>query len=174
VVELVDAGGGVKFVSSLTLPDRDPATAKAVTQEVSQGNDQAATKALQAAQHIPELKDFQGNPCPRREPEITPELKKEVLDKQPEFVRLTLYDACDEDGDVVEVLVNGISFAVVPLTHKGAELCIPVPQGGGRITLRGVRDGVGGITVGGRTSRGDIFWAAMRVGEEMPLDVVTR
>jgi hypothetical protein len=174
VAEVVNAGGAVQFVSTLTLPDRDPATTRAVTEALSKGDDRELEKLLKGAQDIPVLKDSQGQPLPRKEPEVTPAMKKEILERQPEFVRLVLFDSCDEDGDVVEVLINGQSFAVVPLTHQGATLSIPVPAGGARLALRGVRDGVGRITVGGRSSAGDVFWAAMEVGEVLELNCQTR
>jgi hypothetical protein len=174
VIELVNAGGQVQFVSELPLVDRDPATTRAVQEGVQQRDDQKVQQALVAAQNIPTLNDARGQPLPRKEPQLTPELKQTLLDRQPEFFRLTLFDSCDEDGDVVEVLINGQSFAVVPLTHKGATLSIPVPAGMTRIALRGVADGVGGITVGGRSSAGDVFWGAMEVGEIRELAVLAR
>jgi hypothetical protein len=174
VVELVNAGGQVRFLTELPLVDRDPKTTQAVQQALQQGDDQKLQQVLDAAQNIPTLNDAKGQPLPRKELQVTPELKQTLLSQKPEFFRLTLFDSCDEDGDAVEVLVNGQSFAVVPLTQKGATLSIPVPPGTTRIALKGVADGIGGITVGGRSSAGDLFWGVMKVGEVQELAAIAR
>lgn len=88
------------------------------------------------------------------------------------FVHIRLYDSCDEDGDVVDVLVDGQRFATVPLTHRGALLSVPVHSAGPTsLAIRGAVDGSGGITVGCQTSEGQGFTRVLRFGEEMPLSL---
>jgi hypothetical protein len=58
--------------------------------------------------------------------------------------------------------------------HGGTTLSIPLQRGTNRVTIRGVTDGGGGITLSFRTSRGEYFARAMQVGEAYPMEVVVR
>jgi hypothetical protein len=174
----VARSGELTFVRGVLIGDEDhDSTTTAAVARAQKANDpEALEAALKAAQQIPVLADPQDHgpdppPLPRREPTVTPELKEKVLNRECEFVRLYAFDCCDEDGDVIEILVNGVSFAVVPLTHRGATVSIPVPKGeGATVTIRGVRDGEGGgITLGLRTSRGDFLFRRLAEGELLPL-----
>ena len=88
--------------------------------------------------------------------------------------RIELFDCCDEDGDIVELDVNGALFATVPIMHQGTKLSIPLQRGNNTISIRGVKDGGGGVTLSFRTSRGDYFARYMAVGEEYQMNVVVR
>jgi hypothetical protein len=175
-------GGSLTFVPGIKLQDadRDPATTAAVTRALEAGDVRAADKALQAAQNVPELKvdpEKNKNPAPvpaPRLPVLTPGLRAQVRAGDVEFFHLFVYDCCAEDGDVIEVLVNGESYAVIPLTHRGATLSIPVPRDGNvPVQIRGVRDGEGGgITLGCRTSRGTFYLRSMLEGEILNLGLV--
>jgi hypothetical protein len=85
-----------------------------------------------------------------------------------------VFDSCDEDGDVVELLVNGRLVTSVQLTHAGQQVTIPLEPGPNTITLRGARDGRGGITVGLRTDRGNYFCRVMREGQAVHMEVAPR
>ena len=62
-----------------------------------------------------------------------------VHGKRPTTVRI--YDSADEDGDVVEI--NGVT---IPLTKAGVEMTIESKME--TITIKGIKDGTGGITIG--------------------------
>ncbi len=59
---------------------------------------------------------------------------------------LSLRDDYAEDGDVVTVQAGGY-MATVSLLNAPTRLPIPVPPGGTMVTITGVHDGGGGITV---------------------------
>ena len=102
------------------------------------------------------------------------ELATALKDGRKELYQIELFDCCHEDGDIVEVLVNGSSFATVPIMHGGTMLSIPLDRGNNTVTVRGVKDGGGGVTLSFRTSRGDYFARYMDVGEEHTMGVVVQ
>jgi hypothetical protein len=131
-----------------------------------------ATALLQAAQKMPSAS---------QNPDVQPpqivadsDLAAALRDGRQELFQIELFDCCDEDGDIVEVIVNGSSFATVPIMHGGTMLSIPLERGNNTVTIRGVKDGGGGVTLSFRTSRGDYFARSMRVGEQYQMGVVVR
>jgi hypothetical protein len=135
------------------------------------GNDLvSASAALQAAQNLPSPST---NPAMRL-PSIDADAAKAFREGRMELYQIELFDCCDEDGDVIEVLVNGKSFAAVPIMHQGTMVAIPLNRGSNTITVRGVQDGGGGVTVSFKTSRGEYFARDMAVGEEHHMDVVVQ
>lgn len=147
--------------------DLDDATAHAVREAVAAGDPDRAVAALFAAQ------EFAGRDRATPRPVASPALKSALARPDLRFVRVYLFDACFEDGDVVELFLDDDLIAAVPLANAGATLTLPVPAGGrARIVLRGHTDGGGGITVGCRTSQGDFFCRPMTVGEVQPVGIV--
>lgn len=79
---------------------------------------------------------------------------------------MRLIDDVDQDGDVVQILVDGVPVSYLSLTHGGATLEIPLKKGEShRVTVLAVRDGVGGVTLGLQTSAGNVVSRRMLVGE---------
>lgn len=130
----------------------------------------SASAALQAAQNLPSPS---ANPEVRL-PTIDTEMATAIKEGRKELYQIELFDCCHEDGDIVEVLVNGKSFAAVPIMHQGTMVSIPLDRGSNVITVRGVKDGGGGVTVSFRTSRGEYFARYMSVGEEHSMDVIVQ
>lgn len=95
-------------------------------------------------------------------------------DRGNELFEIFLFDCCAEDGDVVEILVNDIPFSIIPITHQGSTVAIPLHRGVNSLTIRGVSDGGGGITVGFRTSRGDFYSGSMSEGQDHRLGVIVK
>lgn len=81
---------------------------------------------------------------------------------------ITLWDNYAEDGDVVEVSANGLT-RTVPILHAPVTIVVPYSVTAAQITLTGVRDGGGGITVAAKTSGGDAPLPPLRVGESRSL-----
>ena len=130
-----------------------------------------ANNILHAAQRIPvtsssdlQLPDLGTNK----------ELVTALRDVRKELFRVELFDCCEEDGDVVEVLVNGVPFATVPITNAGTLLSIPLSAGTNTVTILGTQDGRGGVTLSLRTSRGEFFARRMHVGERHTMNVVVQ
>lgn len=169
----VDRAGSTQTLPSIEVSarDADRSTTRQVRSALMQNDLAAATAALRAAQKIPSVDNSQGD---SRGPEISPDsdLASAIAERKKEFFEIQLFDCCDEDGDVVEILVNEESFATVPITHEGMTLSVPLQPGNNTLTLRGVADGRGGITVSFRTSRGHYYCRSMRVGQEYRMAVV--
>lgn len=130
----------------------------------------SASAALQAAQRLPSPST---NPDVRL-PTIDADMALEIKEGRKDLYQIELFDCCHEDGDIVEVLVNGKSFAVVPIMHQGTMVSIPLNRGSNVVTVRGVKDGGGGVTLSFRTSRGEYFARYMGVGEEHSMDVIAQ
>ena len=79
---------------------------------------------------------------------------------------MQLIDDVAEDGDVVQISVDGVPVSFLSLSHAGATLDIPLKRGESHeIKVTAVRDGTGGITLGLRTSIGDVVSRNLAVGE---------
>ena len=109
------------------------------------------------------------------EPVLTSGMCADIHSGDQGMYHLFLFDSCDEDGDVVTVIINGQPFATVPITHAGATLSVPLAFGSSNtIELFGLRDGGGGITVSFETSEGHYFCRDMLEGETQTIGAVTR
>ena len=81
-------------------------------------------------------------------------LAKDIQDKKVDMVAIGFYDDCAVDGDTVEVLAGGVDI-VIPLNHQVQYVLVPVPHGGSaEVTIQGLKDGTGGITLGMVTPAG--------------------
>ena len=171
-----DATGAFRQAPSIVLSSMD---ADHVTTQLIQGallnNDlESANAALRSAQGVA----VGAVVSPDQRKSLTPSQNTRMLtairDGSSKFFHLKVFDCCAEDGDVVDILVNGEPFATVPLTHQGTTLSLPLTPGTTTVTLRGVHDGGGGITVSFQSSQGDYFSQAIGVGEEYHVGVVVK
>lgn len=195
-----DAGGAVAFLPAIAIGDgdRDRATTDAVRAALLAGDDAKVGQILAAVHAAPPApppllpasspnipvpapaptQTATPTPAPLpapdvQKPTLTDGMKAEIRRGDADFFHLYLYDCCDEDGDIVDVILNGQLFQQVKLTNRGATITLPVAANGStKIELRGVYDGGGGITIGCRTSRGHGFLRAMSVGETQFLGTV--
>ena len=105
----------------------------------------------------------------------SPEFSQAVKDGKVKFYAVRLYDTCAEDGDVVTLrLGTGADIGPVHLTNAGTTVRVPVVEGApAQVTVIGVKDGTGGITVGVQTSGGMWYSGVIPEGgtETMPLAV---
>src|SRR5262249_18146340 len=105
----------------------------------------------------------------------SPEFMQAVKDGNVKFYAIRLYDTCVEDGDVVTLrLSSGVEIGPVPLTNAGTTVSFPVVGGQApNVTVIGIKDGTGGITVGVQTSGGMWYSGVMQPGdtETMPMAV---
>lgn len=81
---------------------------------------------------------------------------------------VTVWDNLAEDGDVVDVSSNGMTHRV-PIRHKPTTIVVPYSAGTAELTLRGVHDGGGGITVSAKTEAGPLPLPPLAVGETKQL-----
>jgi hypothetical protein len=92
-------------------------------------------------------------------------LQEAVLSGERDLYRLKLLDTAAEDGDLVEVTIDGMPMGIVSLQNNGNELILPIRKGSTKMQVKGVRDGGGGITFGFRTSDGRVYSRSMDTGQ---------
>jgi len=178
-LERVERGQSLGEVGGIGVSswDIDAAVTSSVRDAVQSGNAQQIQSAMKSAvQNVPALpsyvKDEQGQPLVQAPPVLTPAIARQISTGEAQFCRVFLYDSCAEDGDTVQVMVDGEPYVVVPLTVAGTSILIPVSaEAPTSIAIKGIYDGGGGITVGARTSEGDFFSRAMYVGETEELTI---
>lgn len=171
---LLDASGDTQTLPTVEVSsaDLDRSATRNVRAALRRDNLILATAELQAAQS---LASSSQNP-EVRPPELVAnsDVVAALKEGRQELFEIELFDCCDEDGDVVEVIVNGSPFATVPILHGGTKVAVPLAQGNNKIAIRGVKDGGGGVTLSFRTSRGDYYARLMRVGEQYEMGVIVR
>lgn len=97
---------------------------------------------------------------------LTPAGRAAVQSDGYSIFSMRLIDDVAQDGDVVQISIDGVPMSYLSLTHAGASLEIPLKKGEShRITVTAVRDGTGGVTLGLQTSAGMIVSRVMAVGE---------
>lgn len=98
-------------------------------------------------------------------PEQEKAIRRDFADGEIRFVTIGLFDDASEDGDVVALSAGGMQVEV-PLMHGMNFTVIPAPAKGPlNVTVTGVYDGGGGITVSGVGSQGQIPLPHMAVGQ---------
>lgn len=116
--------------------------------------------------------------APPLAPEVeTEQAVRQMLAQAPEATRagiadgrqviysLHVLDDIAEDGDIVEIFVNGTSYGQVLLSHAGQDVLIPLPAGtNAQVHVLAVQDGGGGVTFGVTTSQGEIRSTVMPQG----------
>lgn len=158
--------------------DLDADATTEVRRHLANGDSAAADQALRQAQVglIPAADVLRGDQqVTPTVPTLSSGMREELLRGDSRCFHIHLSDSCAEDGDVVELIIDGVRFATVPITNEGATLSIPFrTDGSTTVTVRGVQDGMGGITVACRTSLGQGFLRVLSPGEEQTLAVIAR
>ena len=94
------------------------------------------------------------------------EVRQQIAEGRTVIYSLHVLDDVVEDGDVVEVFVNGASHGRVLLTSAGQDLLVPLPAGStAQVHVVAMEDGGGGVTFGVTTSMGEIRSSVMAVGQ---------
>ena len=168
--EAADGGTSVVPVMLLSTADLDVETTIAVRKSLIRRDLDTANAELHNA-HADQNSGASEYPDGEPSLESTPDLVKPLRDGRAKFYHLHLMDCCDEDGDVVQISVNGQPYTTIGLTHAGATISVPLTSGVTTLTLTGVHDGGGGITVQFSTSGGDYFSRPMQVGEDYHIGV---
>jgi hypothetical protein len=126
----------------------------------------ASTDPLQMAQVI----QAQQQANVQISPDIAPQIASKVNSGQTKFYDVQVWDTCAEDGDIVDVMVDGAVFATVTLMHSPTKVSIPC--GPGTTVSIGARiDGGGGVTLGAKTSAGQYFTPILNPGDNLPLSL---
>lgn len=93
------------------------------------------------------------------------ETRAAIADGNQVIYSLHVLDDVVEDGDIVEIFVNGTSYGRVLLASGGQDVLIPLPVGTtAKVHVVAVQDGGGGVTFGVTTSQGEIRSTVMPEG----------
>lgn len=146
----------------LSRADVDHETTRAVRTALLSNNLAAAEQAFRAAQP-PGLISKTDSPGLASDANLL----NAIRDGRAEFFHLRVSDSCAEDNDILHVSVNGVALGEAPLTHHGMVFSVPVIPGTTTVTLQGVHDGGGGITMKFESSEGHYFCHTIAVGDEI-------
>jgi hypothetical protein len=103
------------------------------------------------------------------------EVRAAIADGRQVIYTLHVLDDVEQDGDVVEVFVNGVSYGRIMLTSLGQDLLVPLPAGStAQVHVVALEDGGGGVTFGVHTSMGEIRTAVMAVGQSQDWSVTVQ
>lgn len=98
-------------------------------------------------------------------------LKANVTSGKSRLLMLGLTDFAVEDGDVVQVAGGGLTLQV-PIYNGTNFVVIPAPaEGAVDVTVTGVADGGGGITINGFGPNGVLPLPTMAVGQSVSFQV---
>ena len=93
------------------------------------------------------------------------ETRAGIADGNQVIYSLHVLDDVVEDGDIVEIFVNGTSYGQVLLANGGQDVLVPLPVGAtARVHVVALADGGGGVTFGVTTSQGEIRSTVMPEG----------
>jgi hypothetical protein len=96
----------------------------------------------------------------------SPKTAEDIRSSRSVLYRVYLLDFLEEDGDHVELFVDGVSQGDVYLKNAGKEILIPLRAGvPAEMKLVATADGGGGVTVGFVSSLGEARTRVMEVGQ---------
>lgn len=161
---LLLAGGAFKFM--FAPPSAPPSTPAGVVDvksekifpvapaDLDRAKTQAAVSQLKAGKIPPELE---------RAPQS---VRDAVRDGRMSLFTVRLMDFVAEDGDIVDVYVDGQPVGQLQLSNTGNVLSIPLTPGKQHsFGVTAVHDGGGGVTFGAQSSAGEMTTRIMGVGE---------
>jgi hypothetical protein len=103
----------------------------------------------------------------------SPQTAKEIESGERRLYRVTLLDFLNQDGDHVELTVDGVSYGDLNLSNAGASFLIPLAPGKPvDMKLTATADGGGGVTVGFISSVGEARTDVMQVGQSAQWQVI--
>jgi hypothetical protein len=135
----------------------------------------SAPAAVSGDQDQPDPLHAANAPALKQLAEDSPVMAQQLESGRRTLYRLHLLDHLAEDGDEVEVSVDGISQGPVPLSNVGTDMLIPLTQGKpSQIKVTATRDGGGGVTFGVVSSLGEARTRVMQVGESEQWQVTVK
>jgi len=165
------AGAGSAGVSPVaeqaSIPSAGVAPAPAPSAPSAEPATPAVTPETRAASPLPTVPPELISPAPTApQTVLTAQGQQAVSSDGWSIFSMRLIDDVDQDGDVVQIFIDGVPVSYLALTHGGATLEIPLKKGQSHeIRVMAVRDGVGGVTLGLQTSAGTVVSRRMAVGE---------
>ena len=140
-----------KAVAAVVIAVAVAATVFPATDDLTPAQDQARIDAFQAAIPLPlPLVNLAERQAALRSlglaPAETRTLEHNLQTATERLVWITVFDDCREDGDIVEI--RSLRYRrEIPMVHAPTPIAVPVSAADQAISLTGVYDGGGGITV---------------------------
>lgn len=95
-----------------------------------------------------------------------------IMSGEMQYYSFQIFDSAWEDGDVVEISIDGQSIGYVDMSNTGLTISVPLEPGKSHVmTVRGVRDGGGGITFGAQLMNSNIMFDWFAPGDTRYIDL---
>jgi hypothetical protein len=170
VLAMVFGGGGPKTAAKEDGADKLPPSAPTI------GLSMRDLDRSLMRQHQMGRRPGQPAPIPPSVEKVSPSMQTALDSGQANFYSMLFYDTCQEDGDFISVtLDDGTTTKPFMITKAGTVIQVPmVASAPPKITISAIKDGVGGVTVGCRTSDGIWYSRVLREGEEQQVPCIMR
>ena len=154
------------------------ATVFPATDDLTPAQDQARIDAYQAAIPLPLPLVNLADPAERQTalrslglaPAETRTLEHNLQTATERLVWITVFDDCREDGDIVEI--RSLRYRRdIPMVHAPTSIAVPVSAAEQAISLTGVYDGGGGITVAIRLNGQMVPVPRLRPGQTLSIPI---
>ena len=168
-----------KAVAAAVVAVAVAATVFPATDDLTPAQDQARIDAYQAAVPLPLALVNLADPAEREEAlrslgltqAETRTLEQNLHAATERLVWITVFDDCREDGDIVEI--RSLRYRrEVPIVHAPARIAVPVSAAEQAISLTGVYDGGGGITVAVRVEGRAVPLPRLRPGQTLSIPIM--
>ena len=167
-----------KAVAALVLAVAVAATVFPATDDLTPAQDQARVDAYQAAVPLPLALVNLADPAERAEAvqslgltqAETQTLQTNLQSATERLVWLTVFDDCREDGDIVAIRTLRY-YREIPIVHAPTQIAVPVSAAEQAISLTGVYDGGGGITVAIRLNGQMVPVPRLRPGQTLSIPI---
>ncbi len=167
-----------KAVAAAVVAVAVAATVFPATDDLTPAQDQARIDAYQAAIPLPLPLVNLADPAERQAalrslglaPAETRTLEHNLQAATERLVWLTVFDDCREDGDVVAIHSRRY-HREIPMVHAPTQIAVPVSADEGAISLTGVFDGGGGITVAIRLNGQMVPVPRLRPGQTISIPI---
>ena len=167
-----------KAVAVIAVAAAVAATVFPATDDLTPAQDQARIDAFQAS--IPLLLPLVNlaDPAEREEalrslglaPAETRTLEHNLQAATERLVWITVFDDCREDGDIVAIRTLRY-YREIPIVHAPTQIAVPVSAAEQAISLTGVYDGGGGITVAIRLNGQMVPVPRLRPGQTLSIPI---
>ena len=167
-----------KAVAAAVVAGAVAATVFPATDDLTPAQDQARIDAFQAAIPLPlplvNLADPAERQAALRSLRLTPAevrpLEYNLQTATERLVWITVFDDCREDGDIVEI--RSLRYRRdIPMVHAPTSIAVPVSAAEQAISLTGVYDGGGGITVAIRLNGQMVPVPRLRPGQTLSIPI---
>ena len=167
-----------KAVAVIAVAAAVAATVFPATDDLTPAQDQARIDAYQAVVPLPLPLVNLADPAERQAalrslglaPAETRTLEHNLQAATERLVWLTVFDDCREDGDIVEI--RSLRYRRdIPMVHAPTSIAVPVSAAEQAISLTGVYDGGGGITVAIRLNGQMVPVPRLRPGQTLCIPI---